>query len=289
MSQHFGNSKAREYLTLAGGDLVDQIRSGGKGLSPEYRQAITEGDNIGAEKRFFHWDLEFPEAFVDLERSTWKRREDQGFDAVVGNPPYDVLATKELGYDSSPYLNYFRSMPVYIQAARGKINLYKLFICRAIPLTSLSGGLSFITPMALLGDEQARDVRQMILTTSGLVAVESFPQKDNPLKRVFLEAKLSTVVFVTRGRYSGLPFSVRTHPYGFLDSRTPALKMRPDQISAFDPENMPILSCTQRDWDLATRLLDSNIVRMSTLATHHQGEVNETTHARFLSENKEGA
>ena len=289
VSQHFGNSKAREYLTLAGGDLVDQIRSGGKGLSPEYRQAITEGDNIGAEKRFFHWDLEFPEAFVDLERSTWKRREDQGFDAVVGNPPYDVLATKELGYDSSPYLNYFRSMPVYIQAARGKINLYKLFICRAITLTSLSGGLSFITPMALLGDEQARDVRQMILTTSGLVAVESFPQKDNPLKRVFLEAKLSTVVFVTRGRYSGLPFSVRTHPYGFLDSRTPALKMRPDQISAFDPENMPILSCTQRDWDLATRLLDSNIVRMSTLATHHQGEVNETTHARFLSENKEGA
>ena len=289
VSQHFGNSKAREYLTLAGGDLVDQIRSGGKGLSPEYRQAITEGDNIGAEKRFFHWDLEFPEAFVDLERSTWKRREDQGFDAVVGNPPYDVLATKELGYDSSPYLNYFRSMPVYTQAARGKINLYKLFICRAITLTSLSGGLSFITPMALLGDEQARDVRQMILTTSGLVAVESFPQKDNPLKRVFLEAKLSTVVFVTRGRYSGLPFSVRTHPYGFLDSRTPALKMRPDQISAFDPENMPILSCTQRDWDLATRLLDSNIVRMSTLATLHQGEVNETTHARFLSENKEGA
>ena len=67
------------------------------------------------------------------------------------------------------------------------------------------------------------------------------------------------------------------------------MKMRPDQISAFDPENMPILSCTQRDWDLATRLLDSNIVRMSTLATHHQGEVNETTHARFLSENKEGA
>ena len=37
------------------------------------------------------------------------------------------------------------------------------------------------------------------------------------------------------------------------------------------------------------RLLDSNIVRMSTLATHHQGEVNETTHAKFLSENKVGA
>ena len=289
VSQHFGNKRATEFLTLAGGNLVDQILPDEKGLSPEYRDVITEGGKTGTEKRFFHWDLEFPEAFVDLGRGMWKRKDDQGFDAVVGNPPYDVLATKELGYDSSPYLNYFRSMPHYIPAARGKLNLYKLFICRAITLMSVSGGLSFITPMALLGDDQAKDVRQLILTKSGLMAVESFPQKDNPLRRVFLEAKLSTVVFVTKGRYSGLPFSVRTHPYGFLDSRSPVLKIRPDQISAFDPDNMPILSCTQRDWDLAIRLLDSNIVRMSTLATHHQGEVNETTHARFLTENKEGA
>ena len=232
VSQYFGNAKAKEYLTLARSNLLEEITSGGTGLSEEDREAIVQGRKIGIEKRFFHWDLEFPEAFVDLGRSTWKRKDEQGFDAVVGNPPYDVLATKELGYNSSPYLNYFRSMPHYIPAARGKLNLYKLFICRAITLMSVSGGLSFITPMALLGDDQAKDVRQLILTTSGLIAVESFPQKDNLLKRVFLEAKLSTVVFATRGRYSGLPFSVRTHPYGFLDSCSPALKIRPDQISA---------------------------------------------------------
>ena len=289
VSQQFGNAKAKEYLTLAGSDLLDQITSGGTGLSEEDREAIVQGRKIGMEERFFHWDLEFPEAFVDLERSTWKRQDYQGFDAVVGNPPYDVLATKELGYDSSLYLSYFRGMPHYIPAARGKLNLYKLFICRGLTLMSVSGGLSFITPMALLGDDQAKDVRQLILSNSELIAVESFPQKDNPLKRVFLEAKLSTVVFVTRGRYTGLPFSVRTHPFGLLDSRSPALKIRPDEVSAFDPENMPILSCTQRDWDLAMRLLDSKIVRMSTLATHHQGEVNETTHTRFLSEDKVGA
>ena len=37
VSQHFGNTKATEYLTLAGGDLVEQIRSSGKGLTEEYR------------------------------------------------------------------------------------------------------------------------------------------------------------------------------------------------------------------------------------------------------------
>ena len=66
VSQHFGNKRAKEFLTLAGGKLLEQIHSGGQGLSEEYRGAIAEGSKIGVEKLFFHWDLEFPEAFVDL-------------------------------------------------------------------------------------------------------------------------------------------------------------------------------------------------------------------------------
>ena len=96
VSQHFDNTRAKEYLTLAGPDLVDQMHTGGQGLSPEYREAILQGKDIGADKLFFHWDLEFPEAFVDLERGTWKATENQGFDALVGNPPYDVLASKRM-------------------------------------------------------------------------------------------------------------------------------------------------------------------------------------------------
>jgi hypothetical protein len=34
-------------------------------------------------ERFFHWELEFPEVFVDVERP--------GFDAVLGNPPWDKI------------------------------------------------------------------------------------------------------------------------------------------------------------------------------------------------------
>ena len=30
---------------------------------------------LAPDQRFFHWDLEFPEAFVDLGRGTWKRKE----------------------------------------------------------------------------------------------------------------------------------------------------------------------------------------------------------------------
>ena len=88
VSQHFGNKRAREFLTLGDHDLMMQISKGVEEQSNEEREAIAVGSKISAEKRFFHWDLEFPEAFVDLEHGMWKNKDAQGFDAVLGNPPY---------------------------------------------------------------------------------------------------------------------------------------------------------------------------------------------------------
>lgn len=38
---------------------------------------------IRARERFFHWEIEFPEVFLDAER--------KGFDVVIGNPPWDKV------------------------------------------------------------------------------------------------------------------------------------------------------------------------------------------------------
>ncbi len=38
-------------------------------------------DEVASEHRFFHWEIEFPDVFT---------REGSGFDAIVGNPPWDV-------------------------------------------------------------------------------------------------------------------------------------------------------------------------------------------------------
>ena len=39
-------------------------------------------------ERFFHWELEFPEVFFDVDGVPLDRG---GFDAVIGNPPWDTL------------------------------------------------------------------------------------------------------------------------------------------------------------------------------------------------------
>ena len=89
VSRDFNNTFAEEFLTLSGSNLVEQIRPEGRStLPPKYHETIDKATEIHKKKGFFHWDLEFPEAFVDLRGGRWKGKDEQGFDAVVGNPPY---------------------------------------------------------------------------------------------------------------------------------------------------------------------------------------------------------
>jgi hypothetical protein len=184
------------------------------------QDAVANSVTVTKEKRFFHWELEFPEVFYGRQTGSIgsaARLPVAGFDAVIGNPPYDVLATEETGRDVSKELDYLRSRQSLAPAGGGKMNLYKLFICRASALVKLGGGLSLIVPMALLGDEQSAGVRKFLLESTELKSIESFPQKDDPSRRVFPEAKLSTTVFYLRSGIPNSKFAVTTHPGGTLD------------------------------------------------------------------------
>ena len=70
---------------MHGEDVLPALR-GEIAVDERYGQAIDRARGLWEQKRFFHWDLEFPEVFVDLAGRDWA--EDGGFDAVIGNPPY---------------------------------------------------------------------------------------------------------------------------------------------------------------------------------------------------------
>ena len=46
---------------------------------------LIRAENTARERRFFHWELEFPEVFFEDDGS---QRGSSGFDAVIGNPPW---------------------------------------------------------------------------------------------------------------------------------------------------------------------------------------------------------
>lgn len=241
-----------------------------------YRRAIEAAES--GEIDAFHWELEFPEVFLSPLR---RRAGRQGFDAIIGNPPYDVLAEKELGRDLSALKAYIEAVPIYDPSRRGKNNLYKLFICRALDLLADKGRFGFIVPMTLLGDKTTSGVRKAIFDAGALTAVEAFPQKDNAAKRVFSEAKLATTVFTMLKTDDpdarAQPFRSRQHPENGFKDESPSLQLAISDIELYDPECGAIPSCSQKDWDVAMQLGASNrLSRLGAYAESFQGEVNET-------------
>ena len=99
------------------------------------------------------------------------------------NPPIDPTDLKR-----------FVTANPSIPAVRGKQNLYKLFVCRAWSFGRWTVRLHRADGM-LLGDDSPSNVRRHMITSGEFASVEAFPHKDNPKKRVFKDAKLSTAVF----------------------------------------------------------------------------------------------
>jgi hypothetical protein len=225
--------------------------------------------------------LAFPEVFLRSDRSP-------GFDVVIGNPPYDVLAEREAGERVGWLRTFIRHDASLRSSVVGKNNLYKLFICRAVELLREGGHLSFIVPMPLLGDDQASGIRKALLRDGTFRQIHAFPQKDNVARRVFRDAKLSTALFVFRKgtgpENEPPPFPSVRHVANTIDATSPSLMLRTTEIPLYDPSNLTIVSCSQADWDLAARVMQRpGIRRLGSMCKSYQGEVNETTDKDFLS------
>ena len=71
------------------GSLSDFILTGRSALPRQTAtRCLERADEAAAAHRFFHWELEYPEVFFDRDGARLPRA---GFDAVLGNPPWDMI------------------------------------------------------------------------------------------------------------------------------------------------------------------------------------------------------
>jgi len=285
-STFFGNDVTWDRYNT----LVENLRSSDPEWNKLVQNKYVQKALVSSKgKRFFHWELEFPEIFYDEHGN---RQEDAGFDAVIGNPPYDVLAEKEQGIDSEPDKQFFGGCPHLQSALGGKLNYYRLFSALSIWLTKLNGYHGFIVPMALLGDAQAKLLRTYVLTQTQLLYVEAFPQKDDPETRVFEEAKLSTCVYILNKRFPSVPFILRIHPGKLILDISPKVDLTKEDIELLDSSEFSIPSVpgtTANHVALGIALGKRSLGnKLGNVAASQQGEVNLTTHAPFLSDSPLG-
>ncbi len=114
------------------------------------------------EKPYFHWELEFPEVFFGEDGS---RKDNGGFDAVIGNPPYvnAMELNKTLSEFEKPY------WAKEFKSAAGAYDLYILFLEQAINLTRTGRLCSMITPNKFLSAPYAVAFRDYLCAKAKLV------------------------------------------------------------------------------------------------------------------------
>jgi len=252
VSRHFGVAEAENFLRLYGNDALKAASGQDVPLAPEYRQVIAEAQSLWQAKRFFHWDLEFPEVFIDLARASWK--ENPGFDAVIGNPPYDELSEEAWGREIDEIL-YFQDAPYLSPAVGYRVNLYRLFVAQALTIVRQEGLQSFIVPLSLLADQFTYTLRKHLLETVQFKVIEQFPQKDDPRARVFPDAKLSTCLYVLQKTPpSETKVYIRAHPGREILEGSPSYTSSQSNFARFDKDNLSIPGLTQQSWNLVLKL-----------------------------------
>jgi adenine-specific DNA methylase len=153
ISQHFG-LKQKEVNSFFRFRLNDLSASANK--SDE--KLLETAKKLYEEKRFFHWDLEFPEVFIDLSKADWK--ENGGFDVVLGNPPY--ISTINIHQNDKEYFrqNY--------QTSGKEINTFALLTEKSIKLIDNQSLLGFIVPDSILNVKSYQSLRKFILDNCGI-------------------------------------------------------------------------------------------------------------------------
>ena len=217
-----------------------------------------------------------------------------GFDCIVGNPPYDVLE-KERGESSWPHdllHQYVRNKPDYTSALGGKLNLYRFFVVRTHKLLKYGGRIGMIVPLSLAGDVSCATTRKYLMRTTSGLTISCFPQKDDVSRRIFRNAKLSTMIFVGQNRTptnaEGI-IKLSVYPGNSLSDVPRECKVKYEDAALLDPKNVPLPLADAYDWNLCIRIHRAKkVTRLQEVADFSitRGEINQKTFREFITSDK---
>ncbi|MDZ4808145.1 MAG: N-6 DNA methylase [Bacteroidota bacterium] len=155
-------------------DLDQNIQSGNSLIEPDFYDGKIVYDKETDKIKAFNWKTAFPKVFKD-----------DGFDVVIGNPPYIMLQTMENREVFDYALEKYKS-------AKYKIDTYQLFTERAIQLSKPKGESAFITPNSFLKNIHSEPIRKILIENTTIQEILLFNYF------VFKSASVDTSIFILR-------------------------------------------------------------------------------------------
>lgn len=274
VSTYFGNTVAWDEYNV----LVENLNSPGPAWDKLVQRKYVRNALEAKERyRFFHWEMEFPEVFYD---GKGERKANAGFDAVVGNPPYEVLSVKETrDPEVQRLIEFFAQVS---QVAKGKQNMYRLMVERSYSLLPVGAFFGFIIPATILADQTAARLRELFIQNSAKASFYVFPES----ARVFEEITQAVCVMITqRGNaLSGVSLATDLMGADHLQRAEP-FSIPIDALKLIDPNNLSIPAVPETGWTVLQRIHRWPAlvpVKGAALADIFQGEVNLTVFASCL-------
>lgn len=164
------------------GELCGRLLRRGAVLPDRLTQHLLDhAAAVAARHRFMHWPLTFPEVFFD---SGGERLSAPGFDAVVGNPPWDMVKGDSGVTDvragrkteARRLTDFIREAGVYRVDSRSHVNRYQLFVERAMQLTRPGGRIGLVLPSGIVTDTGAAPLRRHLFDharVDGIVGLDN--------------------------------------------------------------------------------------------------------------------
>lgn len=169
--------------------------------------------DVNAEQSFLHWEVAFPDVWDDWTSA----RPTGGFDAIIGNPPWDRMKMQEVEWFAArrpeiahsqraadrkklidqlyksadpltrDYEHAQRTAEAAIRVARtqkcypllsgGDVNIYSLFVERAFALIRPQGMVGLLVPSGIASDKGASEFFGSVATTGRLAALLDFENR----------------------------------------------------------------------------------------------------------------
>lgn len=152
--------------------LDNNIKCGNSLIDTDFYDGELEFDGTNSKIKAFNWKSAFPEVFKQ-----------GGFDCVIGNPPY-VLGRETFDDNIKRYIS------LKYKSYGGKYDLYIFFFERAMNLLKDDGFTGFIIPNTLLVNENAANLRKLLLEKYSINQVRLFT------KKVFEKAHVETIILI---------------------------------------------------------------------------------------------
>ena len=306
------------YSLLARGPGADgDGETGGDTSWSGFKELWTDARSVAVREGFLHWEAAFP--------GVWQRWQEEqpigGFDAVIGNPPWDRIKLQEVEWfatrspelalaptaaarktgiqqlrdNGAPLADEFddakeradklgesvRASGNYPLLSGGDINLYSLFVERAMGLIKPDGFVGLLTPSGIYADKTASAFFKSLSSSGRVGGLFDFENRKIFFKDVHASFKFCALIFGgAERRFDETECAFFLHDTETIKDSDRCFPLAPSDFTRVNPNTgtAPIFR-TRRDAEITRRIYERHPV----LVDRSQGEERKAWPVRYAT------